>query len=73
MPIDYMTPFERHATSKTSKLDPIPEKESPYISTGYVRVPEAHDVMQKIKRHKRAPQPSPLLQEYLAKQAERKR
>jgi hypothetical protein len=70
---DYRTPFERHQSSRTIKIDPMPEKENPYTSTGYVRLPEHREVIAKMNRGKRAPQVSPLLQEFMKKEKEGKR
>ncbi len=47
-----------------------PEKENPRADAGYSGVPEWRNV--KWSRVKRAPEPSPLLQEYMKKQAERR-
>lgn len=53
-------------TNFDNKIEFQDEKESPYVSTGYIRLPEIHEVRQKKEKQKRAPQPSPLLQEFLA-------
>jgi hypothetical protein len=45
------------------KIEHIDEKENPYSSTGYVRLPDSREVMTRIKNNMRAPEPSPLIKE----------
>jgi len=64
---NYMTPFEHHQHEMKNKVEHANEKEDAYKSTGYVKLPWSTEVLNRSDKQKRAPQPSPLLKEWMEK------